>query len=168
MRGAIFYSSSYGSTAQYANWISEATGLPVFDAYASAGDPSEYDFLVLGSSVILMRMTLRKWVRANWNTIQQKPVYLFSVTGAAPDDPLIQKWLHASYPDELIARAPHHVLGGRLDLSQFNWFMRVFMFIGAYTKPTKEKRRDMLEGFDRIDRDGIAPVVEWARQIAME
>jgi len=30
MNGAIFYSTKYGSTAQYAQWISEATGPPAF------------------------------------------------------------------------------------------------------------------------------------------
>ena len=28
MKGAIFYSTKYGSTAEYAGWIGEATGLP--------------------------------------------------------------------------------------------------------------------------------------------
>lgn len=31
MKGAIFFSSKYGSTAQYAHWISQATGLPAYD-----------------------------------------------------------------------------------------------------------------------------------------
>ena len=31
MKGAIFFASKYGSTAQYSNWLAEATGLPVFD-----------------------------------------------------------------------------------------------------------------------------------------
>lgn len=95
-----------------------------------------------------------------------RPLLLFSVAGASPEDPLIQKWLKASYPSELVARAPHYVLGGRLDLGRFSWWMRVFMTIGAYTKPTREKRRDMLEGFDRVDRAGLAPIVEWVNRQA--
>lgn len=31
MNGAIFFASKYGSTAQYAEWIAEATDLPMFD-----------------------------------------------------------------------------------------------------------------------------------------
>ena len=162
MNGAIFYSGKRGSTAQYAQWIGEATGLPVFDANSTQADPAHYDFLILGSSVIFMRMTIRKWVRANWDGIKQKPTLLFSVSGATADDPLLQNWLRASYPDELVGQAPHFGLGGRLDLSKFSWWMRLFMKVGAYTKPTVEKKRDMLEGFDRVDKANIAPIVQWA------
>jgi len=163
MNGAIFYSGKRGSTAQYAQWIGEATGLPVFDVNNTQVDPADYDFLILGSSVIFMKMTIRKWVRANWDKIRQKPTLLFSVAGAAADDPLLQSWLRASYPDELVEQAPHFGLGGRLDLSQFSWWMRISMKIGAFTKPTAEKKRDMLEGFDRIDKASIAPIVQWAK-----
>ena len=163
MNGAIFYSGKRGSTAQYAQWIGEATGLPVFDANNTQVDPDDYDFLILGSSVIFMKMTIRKWVRANWDGIKQKPTLLFSVCGAASDDPLLQSWLRASYPEELVEQARHFGLGGRLDLSKFSWWMRLFMRIGAYTKPTEEKKRDMLEGFDRVDKASIDPLVEWAK-----
>ena len=48
MNAAIFYSGTYGSTAQYANWIGDATGLPVFSIDLNA-DPAAYDVLVLGN-----------------------------------------------------------------------------------------------------------------------
>ena len=47
MKGAIFYSSKYGSTAQYAQWIADATGLPIFDTKHSQADPANYDFFVI-------------------------------------------------------------------------------------------------------------------------
>jgi hypothetical protein len=31
MKGAIFFSSKYGSTGEYAIWLGLATGLPVFN-----------------------------------------------------------------------------------------------------------------------------------------
>jgi len=40
MKGAIFFSTKYGSTAQYAKWIGEATGLPVFNIKVTNADPS--------------------------------------------------------------------------------------------------------------------------------
>ena len=63
MNGAIFFSGKYGSTAQYADWIGEATGLPAFDVNDANTDPSKYDFLVLGSSVIIHKLTIRKWLK---------------------------------------------------------------------------------------------------------
>ena len=110
-----------------------------------------------------MKMTIRKWVRSNWDGIKIKPTLLFSVCGVAADDPLLQSWLRASYLEELVKRARQFGLGGRLDLSKFSWWMKLFMRIGSYTKPTAEKKRDMQEGLDRVDKASIAPIVEWAK-----
>ena len=85
MKGAIFFSSKYGSTAQYAQWIAEATGLPTFDIGKARARLSEYDFLVLGSPIIYYRLIFHKWVKANLATIMNKPTILFSVSGAGAD-----------------------------------------------------------------------------------
>ena len=56
MKGAIFFSTKYGSTAQYANWIGEATGLPVFNVKDADADLSTYDFLILGSPILYYKL----------------------------------------------------------------------------------------------------------------
>ena len=70
MKGAIFFSGKYGSTEQYSKWISEGTGLPVFDIKDARADPSKYDFLILGSSILYFRLTIRKWVKENLTTLK--------------------------------------------------------------------------------------------------
>ena len=72
MKGAIFFSGKYGSTEQYSYWISEATGLPVFDIKDPQADPSEYDFLILGSSISYFRLSNRKWVKENLNNNHER------------------------------------------------------------------------------------------------
>ena len=67
MNGAIFFSTKYGSTAQYAKWIGEATGLPVFNVKDSKADPSKYDFLILGSPVIYYKLIIHKWVKKKYS-----------------------------------------------------------------------------------------------------
>ena len=79
----FFFSGQYGSTSQYAKWISEATGLPVHDVNDTNADPSKYDFLILGSSVIIYKLTIRKWVEQSLASIENKPVILFTVSGAS-------------------------------------------------------------------------------------
>ena len=49
MTGAIFYSSKYRSTGQYAKWIGEATGLPIFNIKEDNTDLSKFDFLILAA-----------------------------------------------------------------------------------------------------------------------
>lgn len=100
MNGAIFYAGQQGSTAQYADWIGEATGLPVFNVNDTNADPSEYDYLILGSSVIVYKLTIRKWIRANLKAIEGKPTILFTVSGA-PTGEKLDGWISYSLPKKL-------------------------------------------------------------------
>ena len=47
MDGAVFFTTKHGSTADYAEWIGEATGLSVFDVGKQDVDPEAFDFLIL-------------------------------------------------------------------------------------------------------------------------
>ena len=68
MKGAILYVTKYGSTAEYADWIGKATGLPVFDARSDEADPAAYDFLILATPVIYYKLLITDWVQ------QRKPL----------------------------------------------------------------------------------------------
>ena len=110
MNGAVFFSGQYGSTAEYAMWIGEATGLPVFDVKDANVDPSKFDFLILGSSVIYYKLSIRKWVKANWASMENKPIILFTVSGA-PAGQKLDGWIAESLPESLIASMDHVALG---------------------------------------------------------
>lgn len=113
----------------------------MFDANDTQAIPADYDFLILGSSVILMKMTIRKWVGASRDGIKKKPTLLFSVSGVTADDPLLQSWLRASHPEELVERACHFGLGDRLDVSKFSWWMRLIMKL-VRTQNQRQKRNE--------------------------
>ena len=104
MKGAIFYSGQYGSTAQYADWISEATGLPVFNIKHAGADPSDFDFLILGSSVIIYKLTIRKWAARHLPDLLNRPVLMYTVSGAAPG-PKLDSWVGDSLPASLVSHA---------------------------------------------------------------
>lgn len=74
MNGAIFYATRYGSTAQYAEWISVATGISAFDVNKTDADPSAYDFVVIGSPVIYHKLPIRNWVIRKMPSIETRPV----------------------------------------------------------------------------------------------
>ena len=164
MNGAIFYSGQYGSTAQYAAWIGEETGLPVFNVKDRGADPSAYDFVVLGSSVVVYKLTIRKWVKQHLAQLEGKPIVLFSVSGAAGGEKL-DGWIAKSLPAELIARTQHVALGGRLDLKQVGWWTRLILRIGAWKNDNPEDRKHELEGFDFMDRASIGAVTALIEQV---
>jgi menaquinone-dependent protoporphyrinogen IX oxidase len=157
MNGAIVFSAQYGSTAQYADWIGEATGLPVFDVNDANADPSKYDFLILGSSVIIYKLTIRKWVKENWASIENKPIILFTVSGA-PSGPKLDGWIADSLPESLISRMEHVALRGRMDPKKLNWWVRLILKIGAWKNDDPEAKRQELAGFDFMDKSSIEPI----------
>ena len=159
MNGAIFFSGQYGSTAQYAAWIGEATGLPVFDVNDAGADPSHYDFLVLGSSVIVYKLTIRKWVRAHLARMQDKPVILFTVSGA-PAGPRLDGWIAKSLPKSLVSRMSHVALLGRQRRADLSWWTKIILAIGAWMNDDPESRKQELHGFDFVDKASIEPVVK--------
>jgi menaquinone-dependent protoporphyrinogen IX oxidase len=159
MKGAIFFSTRYGSTAQYAQWIGEATGLPAFDVDEASADPSEYDFVVLGSPVIYHKLMFHKWVKRNLASIMSRPAILFSVSGAGAG-PKLDGWIAGSLPAELISHVEHFALRGRQNPRELGWYDRVMLIIGGLKNPDPVVSREELKGFDYMDKSSIKPIVE--------
>ncbi len=159
MNGAIFYSGRYGSTAQYTQWIAEATGLPVFSVDDPVADPSRYDFLVLGSSIVFYRATIRRWLKRNLSTLADKPIVAFTVSGA-PAGPKLDRWVAKSLPAELVSRMDHVALRGRLDHDGVSWWLRLLLKIGALMNRDREASKDEMHGFDYMDQSSIQPVLD--------
>ena len=163
MKGAIFFSSKYGSTAQYAHWIAEATGLPVFNAKDDTVDPDTYDFLILGSPIIYYKLSIRKWVKRHLDNIQNKPIIFFSVSGA-PAGEKLNKWIADSLPESFISNMHHVALQGRQipeELTYFDWIM---LKIAGLTNRDREARKQEFEGFDFMDQSSIEPVLKLAEE----
>ena len=161
MNGAIFFSSKYGSTEQYAHWIGEATGLPVFNVKDDTADPGKYDFLILGSPIIYFKLSIRKWVKRHLETIENKPIIFFSVSGA-PAGEKLDKWIADSLPENFISNMHHVALQGRQIPKELTYFDRIMLKIGALANRDPEARKQELEGFDFMDQSSIEPVLKLA------
>lgn len=163
MKGAIFFSGKYGSTEQYANWIGVATGFPVFNIKDSNADPSEYDYLILGSSIIYFKLSIRKWAEANLSKLNGRSKILFSVSGAGPSDKL-ERWVTKSFPTVLLSQMDHVALAGRLDHSKVNWLIKLSLWIGSLFNPDPQASKEERYGFDHVDKESINPILEMVRQ----
>jgi len=164
MKGAIFYSSKYGSTAQYASWIAESTGLPVFDAIDGHGDPYKYDFLILGSPIIYFKLIIRKWLKEHWTEIKQKPILFYSVSGS-PAGKKLNNWISKSLPQEQISQMHFVYLQGRQIPKELTLFDRTMLQVAGFFNPDREAGKQESEGFDFMDKSSIEPIVKWAHKI---
>jgi flavodoxin len=163
MNGAIFFSSKHGSTAQYANWIGEETGLPVFGVKDASANPSQYDFLVLGSPIIYFKVLNRKWVKKNLASIENKPIIFFTVSGA-PSGPKLDGWIIASLPAYFVSHIKHVALRGRQKPEELTWWESLTLKIGALINKDAEARKQELEGFDFMDKSSIEPIIKLVQQ----
>lgn len=164
MNGAIFFSSKYGSTAQYANWISQATGLPVYDVKYNNTDLSEYDFLVLGSPIIYYKLSIHKWVKRHLTALADKPIIFFSVSGASAGSKL-DGWIADSLPEDFISRMHHVALRGRQIPAQLSFYDRMMLKIAGMANKDPEARKQELEGFDFMDKASIEPILKRIEQL---
>ncbi|MGD8280458.1 MAG: flavodoxin domain-containing protein [Gemmatimonadota bacterium] len=167
MHGAIIFSGQYGSTEQYSKWISEETGLPVFPIDDPHLDPASFDFLVLGSSVVFYKATIRRWVKSKWSALEGRPLILFTVSGAAAG-PKLDAWVTNSFPPELLARMRRFALRGRLRHEDVGWWLRLMLRIGALMNRDPQARLDEMRGFDYMDRSSIEPIVRLIEQYKSE
>lgn len=163
LRGVILYSSRYGSTRQYADWIADATGLAAIDVTQGEHDLRAYDFLVIGSPVFYYKLMLARWISAHSAIILSRPTVLFSVSGAGPG-PKLDGWIANSLAPEIAAHVRHYGLRGRMDHAQLGWFSRMMLFVGGLFNPDIKAGREERHGFDFMDRDSIAPIVAFVEQ----
>lgn len=165
MNGAIFYTSKYGSTAQYAEWISEATGLPAFAVDDPRADPARYDFLVLGSPIMHYKLSIRKWLKGHAEQVRSKPTILFTVSGAGAG-PKLDGWVADSLQGSLMSQMDHVALRGRWRREQLSRWDRMTLLMAASVNRDRQARKDELEGFDYMDQSSIAPIVEMIESLS--
>ena len=163
MKGAIFYATKYGSTAEYAQWIGEATGLPVFNVQDAATDPGKYDFLILGSPIIYYKLSIRKWVKRHLRSIEKKPIIFFSVSGA-PAGSKLDGWIADSLPKSIISKMNPVALRGRQIPAELTLYDRIMLQIGGLMNKDPEARKQELNGFDFMDQSSIKPILELVEQ----
>jgi len=166
MKGAIFYSTKYGSTAEYAKWISLATGLPIFNVKDKEADPSKYDFLILGSPIIYYKLTIHKWVKKHLQQIDKKPIIFFSVSGA-PAGAKLDGWIADSLPKYFIILMHHVALQGRQIPEQLTLYDRTMLKIASMFNKDPKARKEEFEGFDFMDKSSIKPIVELVEQFQL-
>lgn len=163
MKGAILYATKYGSTAQYAEWIGEATGLPVLNVSKGDVNPDAYDFLILATPVIYYKLLITDWVQRNLSKLEGKPIVMVTVSGAPPGSKL-DAWLGDSLPADFVANAKHVALRGRQTPAELTWFDRAMLIIAAWRNPDPVASEEELKGFDYMDKDSIAPAVVLANE----
>ncbi len=171
MKGIVIYKGKYGATEQYAKWLGQMLSLPVV-----AGDDindnqiKEYDFLLIGSSVYIGKLQIRKWLKHNISFISNKKVFFFQVAATPPEEKeKRQAYNQVSIPEELRNKFEFYFLPGRLSMQKLSWVDRFMLKMGARLTKDPKAKKGMLTDYDEVTKDkifGICAAVKKYLQIS--
>ena len=164
MKAAILFTGKFGSTEQYAQWIKEATNLPIFNLQEEKPDLKRFDTLILGSSIYVMKPYIKEWLNQHWPEIEGKKILLFTVSGTPPEAPQLKEWLSNHLAPEILSKIQYVPLRGKMVIRELPWFIRLVLRIGAWKEKDPETKQRMRYGFDFMDKGSIQPIVEWLQK----
>ena len=159
MAGAIIYYSTYGSTEQYAEWISEDTGYAIHHQKSENIPWDEFDTVVIGSPTLKMQPFLKKWINDIWSSLDGKRVFLFSTSGAEPSNPGLRKGFETAFPSEVASKIEYFPLHGKMVWSELKPLHKLMMRIGRMIEKDPVRKAEMLRDVDGVDRSSLAPLV---------
>jgi menaquinone-dependent protoporphyrinogen IX oxidase len=162
MNSILIYSSKYGATRQYADWIGKALEIPIVDSEnTTTPEIIQNDTFIIGSSVYIGRLRIRKWLKKNQHLLKNKRIILFIVCGTPVEEK--EKWseyIRQSVPETLMPDCSVHVLPGRMWFAKVNGWDRFLLRLNAGATSNRETKRLMLKGYDQVERKNIMPILE--------
>jgi len=161
MKGIIIYAGKYGATAQYAQWLADTLKLPALPAEKTrTADLSRCDVVILGSSVYVGKLVIRRWLRDHEATLAGKAILLFIVCGTSADDINAQdKIVQNNLGTAVRQAAKIFFLPGRCIISKLSWKDRLLLHFGAMLAKEPAQKAGMRSGFDRMDRKALGELV---------
>ena len=172
MSGAVvIYKSKYGSTKQYAQWIAQELGAPLFEAsQIKPAQLASYDIVVYGGGLYAGGINGLALVSKN----PCKSLVVFTVGLADPADTDYSEILRRNFPGDALSRVKVFHLRGGIDYQKLGLAHKGMMAI--FRKATAKKDPAQLSGEDKAmletggesvdftDRDTIAPIIALVRE----
>ena len=161
MKGLVIYKGRYGATKQYATWIGKELELPVASSDRFPIDQlNKYDYLVIGSSVYIGQLEIKKWLKNNFNQLLNKKIFFFQVAAS----PVIEKEKRENYntvgiPVALLNKAKTFLFPGRMIIRNLSWWDRFMLKMGARLTKDLAERKKMLTDFNDVKQECVFPLI---------
>ena len=176
MKGIILYTSKYGATERYAQWLAEETGFDCVETRnADIEKIREYDTVILGGGVYASSIAGLSFLKKHIGRLRGKKVIVFCVGASPSGEETVRRIAEHNLKDAL-AGLPCFYCRGAMDTGAMGLLDRNLcrMRQKAVAKK-KPEDRDPLETViaetgngksDWTDRQYLAPVLEAVRQTA--
>jgi len=170
---AVIYKSKYGSTKQYAEWISEELNASLYEAASiNPSRLSAFDVVVYGGGLYASGINGVKLVIKN----PCKSLVVFTVGAADPNTTDYSRILRKNFTREFLLKAKVFHLRGGIDYNRLGFVHKIMMAMVKRTRvdnnpqeQRSEEDRLFLETygnkFDYTDKTTIKPLVDYVRSL---
>jgi len=166
MKGLVIYKGRYGATKQYAMWIGQELQLPV--ASADRFPPDElpkYDYFIIGSSVYIGKLEIKKWMKKNLAVLVNKKTFLFQVASTPADQKEKREaYNKACIASEILQKSESYYLPGRMKMRNLSWWDRFMLKMGARLTKDPVEKKEMVTDFNNVKKENINPLIESVRK----
>jgi len=168
MKGIIVYKGKYGATQQYAQWLGEELNLPVAASDKIDGnDLSNYDFLVIGSSVYIGKLQISKWLKANLASLKGKKIFFFQVAATPSDEKeKLEAYIRSGVPEEIRSQCEFYFYRGKMIFACLSWKDRFLLKMGARLTKDPAEKKGMLTDFNQVKRENITGLVNAVKEFS--
>lgn len=164
MKGIIIYKGKYGATLQYADWLGDALGLPVFPA----GDETlsafaKADYVIMGSSIYIGKLQLREWMLNNQALLLDKKLFFFLVCGTPLNEQAkLEQFIEKNAPPLIRQRCSFYFLPGRLVFKKLSWTDRLLLRMGAWLGK-KKGETIVMKDYDEVKEAHLQSLINTVR-----
>lgn len=170
MNGIILYTSKYGATKRYADWLAEETGFSCIETKkASISDIAKYDAIILGGGIYASGIAGLSFLKKNIGKLSGKKIVVFC-DGASPfEEKAFQQLLDRNLTDSLSGIPCFYCRGG-WDMNAMSFTDKALckMLLKAVVKKKPEEcevwEKALLEVGDKkcdwTDKAYIVPILE--------
>jgi menaquinone-dependent protoporphyrinogen IX oxidase len=168
MRTLVVYQSKYGSTKQYATWISERLSADLRHVReVEVRTLDAYDTIVFGSYLHVGKIVDIDFVLKNWPILSKKRFALFTVSAAPPESADVGSAYEKNIPEDIRKSLRYFPLWGRvakLDIVDrlLISFPKTILYIQyALTRDKKYKRMaDGMRDMDHVKIENIKEIID--------
>jgi len=169
-KAVVIYSSKYGATKKYAEWIAEALSADIFeDKKFDVKKFADYGTIIFGCGLYAGQLSLKNMLTKNFEQIKSKRIAFFSV---GLEDPSKAK-------EKIISLFPVVVkvfcFRGALKIDDLGFVhkqgLNMLNFMLSKKKPDEltETEKDILAAIDKksvdfMDKNAILPLVEFVKE----
>ncbi|MBZ9609073.1 flavodoxin domain-containing protein [Clostridium estertheticum] len=163
MRSLVLYTSAYGSTKQYVEWIAEEANADIetIDEF-NIDKFDEYDTIIIGTYVRVSKLVISDYLSKVWSKLKNKKVILFSVSKTPINSKASVKNYEKSIPVNIRSQIKYFPLEGRFIFEKLSEKDKNIMNLGRKMTRIfmgKKMAEEMVRDCDNVKKENIKEIL---------